>query len=594
MYNFIATSIEEVALLVEQGYYDFIIVGTGMGGGVLARTLAEKARQRRKECRILLIERGGLMFTTHCANTAGPGWYKAAGPSTSSDHTYTAVKSPVSTVSANSYPYAGGPVYCIGGRSNVWGMYTPKIDDDTLQKYFPKDITDYLKSGGYDTAYALLCNDGGASLDSPYPMQEITKHSVVNIKRILVSLNYMASRNSDNANAKGDSVSSSAERDQDQKATGEKQKVHREGSQEKSNLYTCDGFSCSPFGAQFAPRQPDKALYQIPMGGFSTVSWILNKAFNKSETVNLLTDTQVLTVNTECTQKGRRKIISITVLHRPTNKKINILTGGTTVILSAGTIDTAKIALQSGLDRINKNTGRGLTDHDIWATRIECQLGPDVKSLGDQALRVHGYATLTPKSGLEAKPCLVNITINATSFLGSNEDHQFPTLRLESKSESSTRLHKHEGNGDGRVVLQTVFQLGSELQNHNRVLSLPELTPTIELPSKVDNSAYIDSMKAMTVAIAKNLAKGAKEFEEMNPRLGCAEFGFVSHEVGTMRMGEDNDHSRVVDTNLKVCGLDNLYVCDLSVFPFSAAANPSLTLTALAQRLGHHLIDRKL
>jgi choline dehydrogenase-like flavoprotein len=41
----------------------------------------------------------------------------------------------------------------------------------------------------------------------------------------------------------------------------------------------------------------------------------------------------------------------------------------------------------------------------------------------------------------------------------------------------------------------------------------------------------------------------------------------------------------VVDTNLKFLAYDNLYVCDNSVFPASPAANPSLTLAALALRL---------
>jgi choline dehydrogenase-like flavoprotein len=33
----------------------------------------------------------------------------------------------------------------------------------------------------------------------------------------------------------------------------------------------------------------------------------------------------------------------------------------------------------------------------------------------------------------------------------------------------------------------------------------------------------------------------------------------------------------------------NVYVCDLSIFPTSPAANPSLTVVALAIRLAEHL-----
>ena len=45
----------------------------------------------------------------------------------------------------------------------------------------------------------------------------------------------------------------------------------------------------------------------------------------------------------------------------------------------------------------------------------------------------------------------------------------------------------------------------------------------------------------------------------------------------------------VVDPDLKFVGYDNLFVCDNSVFPASPAANPSLTLAALALRLANHL-----
>jgi choline dehydrogenase-like flavoprotein len=49
-----------------------------------------------------------------------------------------------------------------------------------------------------------------------------------------------------------------------------------------------------------------------------------------------------------------------------------------------------------------------------------------------------------------------------------------------------------------------------------------------------------------------------------------------------------NADKSVVDSDLKVHGVSNLYVCDLSVFPFSPMANPSRTLTALAMRLADY------
>jgi choline dehydrogenase-like flavoprotein len=66
-----------------------------------------------------------------------------------------------------------------------------------------------------------------------------------------------------------------------------------------------------------------------------------------------------------------------------------------------------------------------------------------------------------------------------------------------------------------------------------------------------------------------------------------AGLGGVAHEVGTLRLSANGDG--VVDADLKFLSYDNLYACDLSVFPSSPAANPTLTLAALAIRLADHL-----
>lgn len=63
-----------------------------------------------------------------------------------------------------------------------------------------------------------------------------------------------------------------------------------------------------------------------------------------------------------------------------------------------------------------------------------------------------------------------------------------------------------------------------------------------------------------------------------------------SHQCGTARMGNDPATS-VVDAELKAHDLDNLYIADASVLPTSAAVNPSLTVAALALRLGRHLTE---
>lgn len=63
----------------------------------------------------------------------------------------------------------------------------------------------------------------------------------------------------------------------------------------------------------------------------------------------------------------------------------------------------------------------------------------------------------------------------------------------------------------------------------------------------------------------------------------------VAHQAGTCRFGTDSTTS-VLDTNCKAHELDNLYVVDTSFFPSIGAVNPSLTAIANALRVGDHLL----
>jgi choline dehydrogenase-like flavoprotein len=62
------------------------------------------------------------------------------------------------------------------------------------------------------------------------------------------------------------------------------------------------------------------------------------------------------------------------------------------------------------------------------------------------------------------------------------------------------------------------------------------------------------------------------------------------HHAGTTRMALDR-RDGVVDPNGRVFGVDNLYLAGASVFPSAGFANPTLTIVALARRLGRHLDD---
>jgi choline dehydrogenase-like flavoprotein len=64
--------------------------------------------------------------------------------------------------------------------------------------------------------------------------------------------------------------------------------------------------------------------------------------------------------------------------------------------------------------------------------------------------------------------------------------------------------------------------------------------------------------------------------------------GDVFHPGGSTRMGA-NRESSVVDENLLVWDIPNLALASTSVFPSGGGANPTMTLMALALRLGAHI-----
>jgi choline dehydrogenase-like flavoprotein len=103
----------------------------------------------------------------------------------------------------------------------------------------------------------------------------------------------------------------------------------------------------------------------------------------------------------------------------------------------------------------------------------------------------------------------------------------------------------------------------------------------------------------------ENLARGARLLARELGALGAGRVHFKvddrgrlvgrlfggGHHMGTTRMGS-REEDGVVDADAKVFGVENLYVAGSSVFVTAGRANPTLTLVALAARLGDHLAGR--
>ncbi len=497
---------------------------------MLARNLTLKKKK------VLLIEKGGLQFSTHCLNTSRVHWQRGGvqGPSQDNDVVYNAVKAKVNTT-AESDPYAGGPVYCLGGRSNVWGLFCPRIPSSTIKDYFPDSIRSYLDDktgGGYEKAFGLMTNES-QTFGNLYPKSVKT--------------------------AEESTEEAGWEKDLDT------------ALENFYNYYkvkkTPPTMSLAPLAAQFNSA----GLYHFPQGGYSTVDRLLDQLYSRDAYLTAQLDTEVL-----CCDKTASSY-TLTV-RSVANQQLHQIVSRS-VILCAGAIGTASIALSSGLQTSIPKVGKGLTDHEIWGVRI----------LWDSQTGKPGKDPMKFQSEIEIdkEPALLNVAVNANTFL-SRDFAAFLTQSLDKSGNVKASSSSESSNND---MVNITLEFQSPLSEDNEVLSLPSSDPVINIRRSTASADKQAMMQQLAKQIRQNFLGASSE---EGPRFALAGFGVVAHEVGTMRIkGPKTQEDYVVDENLQVRGREKLYVCDLSVFPVSPAANPSLTLVALAIRLAEHLAPSK-
>ncbi len=145
---------EELQKITSQ-CFDVIVIGSGAGGGTVATDLLQNEKQK-----ILVLEKGGVTLTTHSLNTARP-FSKRKLEHSPTSHT-TTFNEPTQDndmlfrifrtnqkVTTDSACYDGGPVYTLGGRSTLWGNFTPRIPYQILKHHFGIKIANHLYNEYY-------------------------------------------------------------------------------------------------------------------------------------------------------------------------------------------------------------------------------------------------------------------------------------------------------------------------------------------------------------------------------------------------------------------------------------------------------------
>ena len=512
------------------------IIGSGMGGGMLARRLVHN------EQKFFLFEKGLAGFRTHCLNVPRQHFNHKSNdrPGRDNELYFQKHRKPYNTKEDDS-PCAGGNLYGVGGRSNAWSLEAPRIGKDRASKYFPEAVINRL--------YGTLQITGSDGEGSEEEIDVATSAAYDQASRILT--------NSPPGNPAYPAgvVASRTVIDKTSK-----------GLNDAVKKFQLDGFSPSPNGAEF---EDGTGLYYSAQHAYSAADWLLDYKYNhshdKHEHSVVGIGLEVLNLKIESNKVTGIKIRD--VKNEETTMTVNKTAQ---VILCAGTVNSAALAKASNLPENMTASGlqggnligKGLTDHEIYMAKYWKGYDKNEKPLEMSChVTVHGHEAL------------LTVCTQAQRFYA----HEFAT------GDGQT-----DGSTSDYSVLNIMFEFKAEL-NEQGTVSLPAEDPHIQIKrEKLDtDKSFTDQLQKITRSIRKKF--GYDRTNDDNPIL--QEFGAVAHEVGTMRMNSSGAHG-VVDENLKVHGIDNLYVCDLSIFPWSPMANPSLTLTALAIGLAEHLAEK--
>jgi choline dehydrogenase-like flavoprotein len=291
--------------------------------------------------------------------------------------------------------------------------------------------------------------------------------------------------------------------------------------------------------------------------------------------VTLLTNTRVLKLETDDAGTSVSKVVA---QHNGSTEEF----GADLVVVSCGAANSARLLLESANDRhpnglanASDQVGRNFMFHDSVAVlALSREENPTVyqKTLGlndfyfgsDEFEFPMGNIQMVGKSQAEMfrgeKPgetklapewTLERVAKHAIDFWLSTEDLPRPDNRVSVDKGGKVTLSYAETNAESKQKLY---------EKLHSLLAPLDLNPG----HLIHRFAYM-----------KNEI----------PVAGCA------HQAGTVRFGSDPKES-ALDTNCRAHEVDNLYVVDTSFFPSIGAVNPALTAMANALRVGDHLLER--
>lgn len=477
--------------LNEADLFDVIVVGSGIGGGILADQLSDLGMK------VLVLEAGSYLFPSHVANL--PRQHRVGQFDKHVWGLYDEFKID-NYANAPDSNFIGGQAFNLGGRSLFWGGLIPRMLSWEMDQW-PTEIKWYLEDSGYQRAEDLM---------NRVPQAPSTYHQQV-----------------------------------------------------KRSLRT-QFPDFNHFDAPMAVQYSNGSL--IPNGMFSTADLLMESKLtdNPAGDDNLSINLNHAVVELQTTGTSVTGVVAFDLIaqkYRTYQSK--------TVVLSAGTIESTKIAQLSGLLDPNGKIGVGITDHPIYFTHFAIPANSPFFSAVDSSKILSQHKSISTDQHAFNMVLELGADFNQGRYVDDNILAGQQLLR------------------NNMMLCELVFLFNVPLMENNTVQQMGPsfVKPVVQMQRSPESDRFLGEANALKDQVIATLGGVALPNNDLT--LKQAGLGGVAHEVGTLRMGAGNNG--VVDTDLKFLSYDNLYACDLSVFPTSPAANPTLTLAALAIRLADHL-----
>jgi choline dehydrogenase-like flavoprotein len=512
-------------------HYDVIIIGTGAGGGTLARHLASSGK------RILLLERGG--------------WLKREAENWDAEAVFVENRyvSPDTWLDANDKAFQPQVHYYVGGATKLYGaaLYRLRKEDfGELHHYdgiSPAWPISYEEMEPYYTKAENLYQVHGTRGKDPTepPASGAYPHpSVSHAPRIQKLYN-----NLENTGYHPFPAPCAI--------------LLNEQNMPFSKCVrcqTCDGFPC------LVQAKADAEMIGVrPAIDYNNVT--------------LITGALALKINTNPQGTSASEVVADINGERHTFQ-------GSIIVVSCGAANSAKLLLMSandkhpnGLANGSDQVGRHYMYHNSQAVLAlsrepNLTLFQKTLALNDFYFGMEGFnypmgniqmvgKTLAPmfkgekpiETALAPHMLLEDIARHSVDFWLTTEDLPDPNNRVTVNQKGQIKLTYKRNN---HVPMEKLYQKLKSMLNHL------DMHPDHLIPRHIYMKNEI-------------------------PVAGAA------HQSGTCRFGKDPKTS-VLDTNCKAHELDNLYVVDTSFFPSIGAVNPSLTAMANSLRVGDHLLNR--